>query len=173
MRRQVHCICENMNRTYVSRFRAVPRWGQVYCWAHPSLCPSGGLCIRPRGALLSSGSGCWGAVRAGPRVGCRYEHVSPCAHGSNRAAGQVGVRRSHTWPETWRLDTGIPAGECRLCVCVCTRVCMRALASSNACVGAGSWHSPCPSKSPHPRPACSWPQLINHEAEWLPAYQVP
>lgn len=24
-----------------------------------------------------------------------------------------------------------------------------------------------------PTPACSWPQLINHGAEWLPAYQVP
>lgn len=46
-------------------------------------------------------------------------------------------------------------------------------ASACACVGRGSWPHPCPSAAPTSAPACSWPQLINHEAEWLPAYQVP
>lgn len=60
MRRQVPCVWEDMNHTYVSRFRAVLRWGQGHCSGHLSrLCRlEYAVCGEPGSvSVLGSGSG--------------------------------------------------------------------------------------------------------------------
>lgn len=82
----------------------------------------------------------------------------------------LGVRGwgSYVWLEAQKLEAAMPAMDAGcMYVRMCVQVCVR------ACVGRGSWPHPCPSAAPTAAPACSWPQLINHGAEWLPAYQVP
>lgn len=51
-------------------------------------------------------------------------------------------------------------------VCVCVLACVQVLEHDHGI-------APASPRAPAPAPAYSWPQLINHGAEWLPAYQVP